>query len=148
MVKQKTINPLPDSTRAIEVSEVGRVVFDKFEDGIRFVVARGSASWCAYAGIPKDHPLAGFSYDDLMGVNAHGGLTYAGNGVRGVPDGFYWYGWDYAHAGDVSVYDHEYSKDRVSEEHDWTIAEVVEDSWSALYDLKKMATLAEKIKAK
>lgn len=146
MKKIKPAKPTPKTARAIDVKEVGRVVFDKFEDGVRFVIVRGPASWCAYAGIQKDHPLAGFGYDDLMGVNAHGGLTYAGNGVTGVPDGYYWYGWDYAHAGDVSVYDHKYGK--TPDEHDWTLDEVIEDSWSALYDIKKIATLAEKIKAK
>lgn len=146
--KVEAINPVPDTARAIEVEEVGRIVFDKFEDGLRFIILRGPASFCAYVGVPKDHPLAGFDYDDLMGVSAHGGLTYAGNGITGSPDGYYWYGWDYAHAGDVSVYDYKYSKDSISEEHDWTVAEIVKDSWDTLYDFKKLLKLAEKIKAK
>ena len=73
----KPIDPVKGTARANEVDEVGRIVFDKFEDGIRFIVMRGPASWCAYVGIPNDHPLAGFDYDSLADINAHGGLTFA-----------------------------------------------------------------------
>lgn len=145
MENDKPVNPISGTTRAVEVEEVGRIVFDKFQDGIRFIVLRGPASWCAYVGIPKDHPLAGFDYDDLMGVSAHGGLTYAGNGIEGVPEGYYWYGWDYAHSWDVSIYDHEYNKTRDAKSKDWTVDEVVQDSQETIWDFKRMTTLAEKI---
>jgi len=143
-------NPVDENARAFEVDEIGRVVYDKFDEGLRFIVMRGPASWCAYVGVPKDHPLAGFSYDDLPSVEAHGGLTFAseGNSKGSWPQGYYWYGWDYAHAGDVSVYDHDI-KIRVSgpnpDYKDWTVAEVVKDSWDALYDFKKLVKFAEKI---
>ena len=48
----------------------------------------------------------------------------------------------------MSVYEHKYPIHRDITEKDWTIDEVVKDSWRAIYDFKKLATLAEKIKAK
>jgi len=153
-----TTDQLPGTTRAVEVDEVGRIVFDKFEEGLRFIVMRGPAAWCAYIGIPEDHPLAGFSYDDLPSVDAHGGLTYAGKSTetdKWRTAGYYWYGWDYAHLGDMSVYDHRKEMQEIAAkypglepEHDWTIDEVVKDAWGALYDFKKLLKFAEAIKAK
>lgn len=141
------MNPTPQTARAFEVKEKGRIVYDVFDEGLRFIIVRGPASFCAYVGIPKDHPLAGFSYDDLIGISAHGGLTYAGKGVKGSPDGYYWYGWDYAHLGDVTVCDHTYQSLSVGE-HDWTIEEIVKDSQDTLSDFRKLVKITEKIKAK
>jgi len=126
---------------------IGAILHDEFKDGVRFIVMRGPASLCAYLGVPSDHPLAGHNYDDLL-VDCHGGLTFAGSGEN-WPTGWYWYGWDYAHAGDYCFYydepplagnfDH-------SKEHKWLLAEVIQDSWSAIYDFKKLVRLAEVIR--
>lgn len=119
----------------------GTVFADWFEDGIRVVIIRGPAALCCYLGIPNDHPLAGHSYDDVS-VRAHGGLTYSGDGVMGCPKGFYWYGWDYAHAGDVSIYSDGLS--RFSEgDVEWTPEMVKHDAWQTLYDFKHQMKLAE-----
>src|SRR5882672_11529849 len=87
--------------------EVGFIAHNWVEDGIRCLVLRGPAHWCGYVGVPKDHPAAGFDYDDLT-VSCHGGPTYAGGGLKGAPEGYYWYGWDYGHSGDASYYGEKY----------------------------------------
>ena len=123
----------------------GTLVYDEFDEGVRVVIIRGPASLNCYMGIPQDHPLAGHGYDDIC-VRAHGGLTYSGNGVMGCPEGFYWYGWDYAHAGDVSMYDFpiQFSDDDV----EWTPAMIKKDAWESIYDFKRQMKLAEAIAKK
>lgn len=140
-----------ENLTAKEVPEIGKIVHDKFDEGVRFIVMRGPASWCAYVGVPNGHPLAGHSYDDLS-IDCHGGLTFASEGGKqNWPAGYYWYGWDYSHAGDISVYDYD---PRIREDgpnrsyHDWTLGEVIKDSWGAIYDFKKLMLLSEEIKNK
>jgi len=143
------------SWEQISKAESGTVFLDRFEDGLRFLIMKGGSSLCAYAGIPITHPLAGFGYDDIP-VEAHGGLTFSGEGgaknSKGVatwPEGFWWYGWDYAHAGDYCDY---YDKLSFGErmnyrenETKWLVGMVDNDSWETLYGFKKLMTLAEKI---
>lgn len=135
--------------KASEVKEVGKIVHDSFEDGIRFIVMRGPSSWCGYVGVPLSHPLSGFHYDAIP-VNAHGGLTFASEGkdVKDTswPKDFYWYGWDYAHCGDRCVFDVE--RGTREDGKDWTLDEVVKDSWDTKYEFKKLMQLAEKIAIK
>ena len=87
----------------LKQKEVGAILHDEFDEGLRFIIMRGPASLCAYVGVPLDHPLAGHSYGDLP-MEAHGGLTYADKGEGKWPEGFFWYGWDYAHYGDYAFY--------------------------------------------
>ncbi len=74
---------------------------EKFDDEITIMVLQGPMSVCAYLGIPKDHPTAGKDYNDVD-LDCHGGLTFGevGNG-KSYDESLYWYGWDYAHAGDA-----------------------------------------------
>ena len=116
---------------------------------IRFIVMRGSCSLWAYVGIPNEHPLAGHSYKDLP-IRAHGGLTFGskGDGEKGKyrPRGFFWYGWDYSHSGDYAFF---YDKDPVFEsigDRRWLAEDVIEDSWGAIYDFKKLMRLTETTK--
>lgn len=119
---------------------------DRWQDGLRFVVLDGPMSLCAYVGIPATHPLAGHGYDNLP-VDAHGGLTYAG----GLPnelardDGLYWYGWDYGHAGDFLRMPDGVRNLPGIHGKEWTPELVDKDSWSALYDMKRLMSLAEEI---
>lgn len=140
-----------EKTQTAEGLGVGTIVHDILEDGLRFIIMRGPFHFCAYIGVPKDHPLAGFEYDAISFVSAHGGFTFAGEGTKENkwPEGYYWYGWDYGHYGDRSYYASEITS-TISERNDkdWTIEEVIKDSWGALYDFKKLRSLAEKIKAK
>lgn len=131
----------------VVAAESGHVFLDKFEDGLRFIIMRGPASICAYVGVPESHPLAGHSYEDLP-VQAHGGLTFSDKGGKSWPEGFWWYGWDYAHSGDFCTYDETRTYKTNREEKKWTPSEVEADSWSAIYDFKHLLKLAESIAAK
>lgn len=124
----------------VKTAEIGTVFIDRWDEGLRFVVMRGPVSLCAYVGVPSSHPLAGHSYDNLP-VSCHGGLTYASESLHKVEsEGLYWYGWDYAHAGDVSTFDAaNYSGTR------WTPEEVDKDSWHPLYDFKALMKLTETV---
>lgn len=68
-----------------------------------------------YVGVPLKHPGAGSKMERIVGrdidtkyddidVDVHGGLTFSGVGEGGDlrPQGFYWFGFDCAHAGDYS----------------------------------------------
>lgn len=68
---------------------------------------------CGYVGVSEGHPLYRKDYNDVDGVYAHGGLTYADacqedpshHGIchipePGEPDHVWWFGFDCAHAGD------------------------------------------------
>jgi len=124
----------------------GAILHDEFQEGVRFIVMRGPSSLCAYLGIPTEHPLAGFHYDDLPSIEAHGGLTYSGGGDELRPKGFYWYGWDYGHSGDKSFHHDDYPPMlRGLGEKGWLVEDVVKDSWSAIYEFTRLMKLAELI---
>ena len=89
--------------------EKGTRYYDGTLEGIRYLVLRGPVSINAYLGIPDNHPMAGMDYDDID-LDVHGGLTFSkiGDGET-WPKGYYWFGWDYAHAGgDKSFYQLDY----------------------------------------
>lgn len=123
-------------------------VADWREDGLWIIVlSNGGRNFCTYIGIPIDHPLAGYDYDNLP-VSCHGGLTFADKGDgKYRPEGYYWYGWDYCHNGDYSYWGREDEKPRAGEK-DWTLAEVKKDAWEAIWDMGKLKKLAEAIYSK
>jgi hypothetical protein len=144
--------PLGNTWESVCAAEPGTIFLDRFDEGLRFLIMRGPAALCAYVGIPLDHPLAGHSYDDLP-VQAHGGLTFSGEGGTKSqrPAGFFWYGWDYAHSGDHSTYDEIASLKAIRDRQDdtrWTVPLVEADSWHAIYDFKHLLKLSEAIAAK
>ena len=62
--------------------------------------------WCGYVAVPAGHALYGKTdsevYDSVE-IDVHGGLTYASDhSPRSKPDGFWWVGFDCAHAGDLA----------------------------------------------
>ena len=70
-------------------------------------------NWCGYVGVPKGHKLFGADYNeahDLAPISVHGGLTYAdkcGHFIchdpnSGKHDDVWWFGFDCAHAYDLS----------------------------------------------
>ena len=128
--------------------KVGSILHDEYDEGLRFIVMRGPSHLCAYIGIPSGHPLAGHGYEDLS-VSAHGGLTFAQEGHDSWPEGFYWYGWDYGHSGDGAFYRDDPNLSDIFNGSimgkKWLVKDVVEDSWEALYDFKKLMRLAEAI---
>jgi|GEM_PF-2225311 len=124
------------------------------EDGIQRLILNVSGShFTQYFGIPKYHPLAGFYYDEVP-LRCHGGLTFSSEGDGGkYPKDFYWYGWDYAHAGDFITAG---ANDLITTsglfslngDKDWTLKEVIEDGDETFYDFKLLKELAEKIAEK
>lgn len=108
--------------------------------------------FCAYIGIPKDHPFAGKIYDDIP-LNVHGGLTYGNFGNADRDKDYYWYGWDYAHYGDAIRYA-EKGKEipeleainmyKITGEKEWTVKEVRQELLAAIPEFKKLMKIAEK----
>jgi len=132
--------------------ESGTIYIDRIEHNIRYLIMRGPVGLCAYLGISKDHPLAGKNYYDVdLGV--HGGLTFSeiGDGKR-WPKDFWWYGWDYSHAGDYPFYyddpaylgviRDDYIFDEMSKK--WSIKEVEQEIKEILPEFKKLMKQAEK----
>lgn len=136
----------------VDVSEipVGTTLRDWHDDGVHIIIKRSNFSMNVYLGVPESHPLAGHDYDSLP-IECHGGLTYGESGDGDyLPKGEFWYGYDYAHAGDYSWYEKavldtignlsEKYKDRK-----WSIKELVDGSWGAAYDFRHLMDLAEAI---
>ena len=98
--------------------------------GIRILILQGPMSLCAYLGVPGKHPIANQDYDEID-IPCHGGLTFGQSGEKGTPwpEGFFWYGWDYAHDGRL-----------------WTLAKVKAEAEEAVPFLKKLMKVAEKKK--
>lgn len=128
----------------------GTIYEDWYEEGIRCIIQRGPSSLCAYVGVPLNHPLAGFEYEALP-IRVHGGLTFSGKGESKYrPEGFYWYGWDYSHCDDYAFYyDTIPGLSSHTDDKKWTVAEVKKEViFDAIYDFKKLVTIAEKISNK
>lgn len=124
----------------------GTTLRDWFEEDIRCIIKRSNASICAYIGVKSGHPLANHNYDDIP-LSVHGGLTYAGEGDDAFfPNGYYWYGWDYAHLGDYVFYYDDIAGTISSHKDDkkWLGKEVEQEVQSAVYDFKKLMDIAEK----
>ena len=129
-----------------------KIVEEWYEDGIKVMIVSLHSHFTAYFGLPLDHPLAGFSYDDIP-LSVHGGLTFGDVGSeKGVlPKDLFMYGWDYAHYGDYSYFDFNLAREVLGDkggDHDWTLGEVKQEAKDALYDFKQLVKLAEKIKSK
>lgn len=128
--------------------ESGTIVRDWYDEGLRIIIMRGPGSFNAYIGIPESHPLAGFDYDDIP-IKVHGGLTFCGKGKGSYPTGFWWYGWDYSHAGDASFYRITSNSQWPYETGvEWTIKDIKEDIREVIWDFKELIKLAERIKEK
>lgn len=64
-------------------------------------------AWCGYVGVSRQHPYYLLHYDDITGIYAHGGLTYAGRLMHAEEaaeryglSAIWWLGFDCAHSGD------------------------------------------------
>ena len=115
------------------------------EDGIKVLIMRGPAAWCAYLGIEENHPLAGKDYDSIP-LNVHGGLTYAGKGDDEMrPSGYYWYGWDYGHCDDWCSYESALPPSYFGDAKKWTLKEVESDAQFAAWEMAKIKKLVETV---
>ena len=125
----------------LAADEVGTIYHDERKDGYRFMILCGPTSLCAYLGAPLDHPLSKIDNYEALPLDCHGGLTYAGDGVRGVEKGYYWWGWDYSHCGDRAFYELEWG--RRSDETEWTVEQVKNDTFATCCDFGRLMRLAE-----
>lgn len=136
----------------------GQIFFDQLLVGTPFrgLILQGFAGMCAYVGVPRDHWIA-----DMAGLHfeCHGPVTYRGEGDGDIrPAGWYWYGWDYQHAGDKLSIDEEFLKmlppDMVehlktfwSSGKEWTLAEVEQDLIDAAVQLMEVLNVNTRITA-
>lgn len=102
-----------------------------YAEGLRWMVVNGPfGSFNAYVGIPVASDSAGLSYHDLdtdeLCPQPHGGWTFSSSGDGTYrPEGWWWYGWDYAHGGDY-VPGLSYAGSEF-EGYRWTLDEVVQE---------------------
>lgn len=90
------------------------------------IISCGEAN--GYVAVPPEHPLHGKGYDDIYGIEVHGGLTFSGridfttipmedvtfiSDTKDVPSDWWIFGFDTMHFGDNKV---KWSKERVKEE--------------------------------
>jgi hypothetical protein len=128
----------------------GECAFDHIDEssGLRARVLRGFASFCAYVGVQTEHPLAGledFEFD------CHWGITWSNWGDdQHLPAGWYWWGWDYAHASDKMHFANlppevQAKLDAIwanaprglGHGKDWTVEEVTQDALDVLVTLRE-----------
>lgn len=115
-----------------------RTVYADWEVGAyRCLVVRGPCSLCAYIGVKPGHPLYQQDYSGL-GIDCHGGLTYAAEGgFDPWAAGYWWFGWDYAHSWDMAFNDY-LQHDCDPRDHAWTPDEVVAEIPEVLAQFKEM----------
>jgi hypothetical protein len=119
---------------------VGTILHERHEGPLMGMVMCCNASLCAYVGFPLGHPIARAHIDyDHLPIRVHGGLTFGqpGDGKH-YPLGFFWYGWDYAHAGDYAFYDLRYPQWDHSGDHKWLLHEVRQDLEEAMPQFKRL----------
>lgn len=128
------------------------------ESGLRVLVLRGTLSFCAYVGVKADHALAGL---EELEFKCHCGITFQtwGRANSLWPEGWYWWGWDYAHctdAFDLPGIDDPKIKQQLEEfqarladmfgglslpdripSKKWTLEEVFEDALDVMMELKE-----------
>lgn len=60
--------------------------------------------WCGYVGVLPGHRLFRVSYDQISGIEVHGGLTWSGRFKRHMSrwsHGYWWLGFDCGHYTDL-----------------------------------------------
>lgn len=86
--------------------------------GYHYLVRSYGTHPCCYISIPNGEAI------DTVSLPCHGGVTYCEDVYpyqEEATDGFYWIGWDYAHAGDYQVYSY------ANRGKKWTTEELVQD---------------------
>jgi len=75
------------------------------EFGLKTAIAQSPSldTWNGYVGLPLGHPLHGVEEDGLYDLaDVHGGITWVNCHLPTMqPDGYWWLGFDTAHAGDL-----------------------------------------------
>ena len=123
---------------------------------LKGAIIRAPGSLCAYIGVPSWHNLSDTHYtgtsriegDFIKGydvndnINVHGGLTFSGT-IDFLPD-YWWFGWDYSHAGDAIFYAHDQNQtvresfqriESMYAWHEWIVSEVRTELEKALQEM-------------
>lgn len=96
---QNRVHP-PGSAAHFPLGHIAHDIRDP-ETRLRGIVLRGPYSWCAYVGAPSDHFLS--ELEDIR-FQCHYGWNYSAPGNDNpLSAGYYWWGWDYAHGGDLHI---------------------------------------------
>lgn len=86
---------------------------------------------CGYVAVPENHPFYEKHYWEIDDqIEVHGGLTFGGR-LQGSND--YWFGWDYAHAGDYTGY----ATFGTNDEKRWTTQEIVDECLKVIKQFQK-----------
>jgi len=150
---QKQAHP-PGSAAHFPLGHIAHDISDS-QSRLRGLVLRGPYSWCAYVGAPSDHFLSDFR--DLY-FKCHFGWNYDGPGDgNGLPAGYYWWGWDYAHFSDLhlpadplpvemqAIFDRQYRRRPAPK--DWTCDEVHEHVLDVIIELRSAIQNNERLAA-
>lgn len=125
----------------------GQVLYDHVDErtGLRGLVLRGTFSFCAYVGVPDGHVLA--SLEELEFSTYRGVTLREPSSFLGMEEGWFLFGWDYAHAGDRLVAPPGFPDISISlmgnAPKDWTLEEVVEHVLDALFELHEALEAAK-----
>jgi hypothetical protein len=93
------IKQLNKTWREMQSDKSGTVyVFEKHAENA-VLVMRGNLCLCGYVGVPVHSFKAGIASSDVP-LECHWGCTYSSEGKGNYPEGYWWYGWDYAHLDD------------------------------------------------
>lgn len=113
------------------------------------IVAKGKYIGCKYAILSLGrHPVA--YVEDFLGLGyycnpllesivVHGGFTYYGKRMSEYSDNSNYLGWDYGHYGDYSSTDELLPPDLRTGGKKWTTEEILEEVYSVIVQLKKLA---------
>lgn len=94
--------------------EPDKVQWEDHATGLPCIAKRNEfGAWCGYVGVTDNHDYFHMGFDDDLGLDVHGGLTYAdvcqsGDPEHGIchipgpgePDLVWWFGFDCAHSQD------------------------------------------------
>jgi hypothetical protein len=126
---------------AVLAAPAGHIFIDRMENDVRFIIMKAHFALSAYLGVPDTHPLAGCDYDAIQDINVHGGWTFAGRGSR-WPDGWWFFGWDYAHFNDYTAIAEAHPEVpfiRSLPGHKWTVPDVEADSRETIAAFQQFA---------
>lgn len=99
-----------ESMEEVWKNEPDRVEFEAH--GFPCLIVRNKmGALCGYVRVASDHPFHGKNYEEIQdSINVHGGLTYSDHSQNkichtpkpGEPDDIFWFGFDCAHAWDLT----------------------------------------------
>lgn len=131
-----------------------KVIIDRQLVGTPFrgLIIQGFIGYCAYVGVPEEHWLAEM---DEVPFECHKGVNFQGKGGDGIrPEGWFWFGWDYQHAGDKCSFPKDILKDLPADlaakiqlnnanGQEWTIPEIEQDLIDVAVELMAMLNIVE-----